>query len=87
MMPVTRSYRTSDYGHYLGDVRVWGHYTGFSPDMSTGFLFGLKLPTGSTNVKFRSGPDQGELVDPTLQPGRAPRMNSWARITSMTSVR
>ena len=60
---------TSDYGHYLSDLRVVGRYTGFSPDMSSGFLFGLKLPTGSTNVKFRSGPDQGMLVDPTLQPG------------------
>ena len=31
----------------LGDVRLKGFYTGFSPDMSTGVDFGLKLPTGS----------------------------------------
>lgn len=31
----------------LGDTRVKGIYTGFSPDMSTGITFGLKLPTGS----------------------------------------
>lgn len=31
----------------LGDVRLLGMYTGFSPDMSTGVLFGTKLPTGS----------------------------------------
>jgi len=30
----------------LGDVRVLGTYTGFSPDMSTGISAGLKLPTG-----------------------------------------
>jgi hypothetical protein len=30
----------------LGDVRVTGRYTGFSADMSTGVIFGLKLPTG-----------------------------------------
>jgi len=29
-----------------GDVRLVGMYTGFSPDMSTGFTFGVKLPTG-----------------------------------------
>ncbi len=31
----------------LGDIRVEGIYTGFSPDMSTGINFGFKLPTGS----------------------------------------
>lgn len=30
----------------FGDVRLMGVYTGLSPDMSTGFTFGLKLPTG-----------------------------------------
>ncbi|MGA2711023.1 MAG: hypothetical protein ABSF86_21770 [Steroidobacteraceae bacterium] len=30
----------------LGDVRVLGTYTGFSPDMSTGLSVGMKLPTG-----------------------------------------
>jgi len=32
----------------LGDVRVNGIYSGFSKDMSSGIIFGLKLPTGST---------------------------------------
>ncbi len=31
----------------LGDIRVEGVYTGFSPDLSSGLTFGLKLPTGS----------------------------------------
>ena len=30
----------------LGDVRLKGIYTGFSPDMSLGLTFGVKLPTG-----------------------------------------
>lgn len=31
----------------FGDVRLQGIYTGFSPDLSGGLTFGLKLPTGS----------------------------------------
>ncbi|HEY2177946.1 MAG TPA: hypothetical protein VGH15_05135 [Caulobacteraceae bacterium] len=30
----------------MGDVRLTGVYSGFSPDKSTGITFGLKLPTG-----------------------------------------
>lgn len=33
----------------LGDVRLMGVYTGFSDDMSSGLLFGTKLPTGDYN--------------------------------------
>ena len=31
----------------LGDISIEGIYSGFSPDLSSGLLFGLKLPTGS----------------------------------------
>jgi hypothetical protein len=31
----------------IGDLRLEGIYTGFSPDMSAGVTFGLKLPTGN----------------------------------------
>jgi len=31
----------------LGDIRLEGIYTGLSPDLSSGLLFGLKFPTGS----------------------------------------
>jgi hypothetical protein len=38
-----------DFTHgAVGDVRIKGRYTGFSPDMSTGITFGVKLPTGDT---------------------------------------
>ena len=30
----------------LGDIRLMGVYSGFSPEMSTGALFGVKLPSG-----------------------------------------
>ncbi|HWA31329.1 MAG TPA: hypothetical protein VG867_09530 [Rhizomicrobium sp.] len=30
----------------LGDIKLMGVYSGFSPDMSTGVIFGVKLPTG-----------------------------------------
>ncbi len=53
-IPVTSRYVVTDDGAGLeharhtglGDVRVMGVYSGFSKDMSTGLLFGLKLPTG-----------------------------------------
>jgi hypothetical protein len=31
----------------VGDLRLEGYYTGFSPDLSSGLTFGLKLPTGN----------------------------------------
>jgi hypothetical protein len=31
----------------LSDIRIEGIYSGFSADMSTGLIFGLKLPTGT----------------------------------------
>ncbi len=36
----------------LGDLMVEGVYSGFSPDMSTGISFGLKLPTGNYTGPF-----------------------------------
>lgn len=32
----------------LGDIRLQGFYTGLSDDLSTGFTFGVKLPSGSS---------------------------------------
>jgi hypothetical protein len=34
----------------IGDIEIMGMYTGFFKDMSTGIMFGLKLPTGSFNT-------------------------------------
>jgi hypothetical protein len=48
-----RYFRTTDpdntgafrYGA-LGDIKLMGVYSGFDPDMSSGVIFGVKLPTG-----------------------------------------
>jgi len=58
----SRNFKTTDadgvsvdsYDHAsLGDIQLNGIYTGASDDMSTGFTFGLKLPTGdSTYANF-----------------------------------
>lgn len=50
-----RTFRTADAAgnvitkrwSQFGDVRLRGIYTGFSPDLSAGLTFGVKLPTGS----------------------------------------
>jgi hypothetical protein len=36
----------------LGDIRLMGVYSGFSPDMSTGVIFGAKLPTGDNSYPY-----------------------------------
>ena len=46
----------------LGDIRLKGIYTGFTPDLSAGLTFGLKLPTGSYNR-------DGDIVDRDTQIG------------------
>lgn len=53
----------------LGDVRITARYQGFSADLSSGVLIGLKLPTGTINDTFSSGPTAGEPVDRGLQLG------------------
>jgi hypothetical protein len=39
----------------LGDIRVRGIYTGFSPDMSTGLTLGVKLPSGNYTYNDANG--------------------------------
>ncbi|HSC48494.1 MAG TPA: hypothetical protein VLG68_10455 [Gammaproteobacteria bacterium] len=53
----------------LSDVRLLARYAGFANDMSTGFTFGLKLPTGSHDTTFAAGPQAGQRLDRSLQPG------------------
>lgn len=60
---------SSSHSDSLSDARLLAHYSGFSPDMSTGLLFGLKLPTGAQDVNFSTGPATGEALDRSLQPG------------------
>lgn len=53
----------------IGDLRVLGRYQGFSPEHDWGVQFGLKLPTGKTNVNFNGGPQVDQPLDRGLQPG------------------
>src|ERR1700678_2659806 len=54
-VPLTNRYFRTDVGGgdvesfshaALGDIKLMGVYSGFSEDMSTGVIFGFKLPTG-----------------------------------------
>jgi hypothetical protein len=67
-LPVThRGFLTADSGSpeefdhtSLGDVRLMATYSGFSPDMSTGVIVGVKLPTGdATYANFDSDVEIG----------------------------
>jgi hypothetical protein len=53
----------------IGDVRVVGRYLGLTADHSLGVQLGLKLPTGSFDNTFISGPEAGQPLDRGLQPG------------------
>lgn len=53
----------------IGDLRIVGRYQGFDPQRGTGMLFGLKLPTGNFTDSFASGPQQGNIVDRSVQLG------------------
>ena len=56
-IPTTNRTLTTDTGAYagivpfnsadVGDIEIMGMYTGFFKDMSTGLIFGVKLPTGT----------------------------------------
>jgi hypothetical protein len=60
---------STSHAKSLGDVRLLGRYRGLSDDKSTGLQFGIKLPTGSIDNNFISGPQEGEPLDRGLQPG------------------
>jgi hypothetical protein len=55
----------------LGDIKLIGAYQGILPNHNLGVQLGVKLPTGhyGTDVKFESGPNAGEPLDASLQPG------------------
>ena len=53
----------------IGDLRVMARYTGLDAQRTTGFEFGLKLPTGRFTSTFRTGPQTGEPLDRGLQLG------------------
>jgi hypothetical protein len=60
---------SSSSDNSIGDIRVIGTYSGFSPDKTAGIIVGVKLPTGSTDANFNSGAAAGTPLDPSLQIG------------------
>jgi len=53
----------------IGDIRLIGHYNGFSGDKTAGIIFGVKLPTGDYNANFTTGVNARQTLDPGLQLG------------------
>lgn len=62
---------TTSRSSSLGDIKLIGSYQGLLPTRNLGIQLGVKLPTGhyGTHVKFNGGPDAGEPLDASLQPG------------------
>lgn len=75
--------RLSELG--LADIRIMGMYTGFSADMSTGVMFGVKLPTG--NDTYFHDPDteigtgSTDLLLGLYHFGRLFRSSNWTWTT------
>jgi hypothetical protein len=55
----------------LGDIKLIGSWQGWLPTHNLGLQLGVKLPTGhyGTDIKFDSGPNAGQPLDASLQPG------------------
>ena len=49
----------------VGDIEVMGMYTGFFKDMSTGVIFGLKLPTGTYTAAASTAIPRSDRAAPT----------------------
>ena len=70
----------------LGDVRLKAIYTGFSPDLSTGITFGVKLPTGdSSYANFdpdtQIGSGSTDLLLGAYHLGALTQDNQWSWFT------
>ena len=55
----------------IGDAKLIGTYRGILDSHNLGIQLGVKLPTGSyyDSVKFSTGPNTGQPLDASLQPG------------------
>ncbi len=69
--PATPAELTGSHSSSLGDMKLIGSYQGFLPTHNLGVQVGVKLPTGRSGdaVHFNAGPDAGEPLDASLQPG------------------
>lgn len=72
------TYRVSDFA----DLQITGVYTGFSRDLSTGLIFGLKLPTGNFAAKgfdrdTQLGSGSTDLILGVFHRGMITGDNAW----------
>lgn len=83
---VYRTFKTGEPATFnwgdLGDIRVKGIYTGFSPDLSTGVNFGFKLPTGNythdgVDRDTQIGTGSTDLLLGGFHRGNLGRNNRW----------
>jgi hypothetical protein len=71
------------FDHFgLGDVRIKGIYTGFSPDLSSGLTLGLKLPTGDFKESgfdrdTQIGTGSTDILLGAFTRGQMPGFGSW----------
>ena len=71
----------------FGDVRLRGIYSGFSPDMSTGITFGVKLPTGdyaypNFDRDTAIGTGSTDILLGVFHTGRLSANNTWSWFSS-----
>ena len=69
--PAVSAELSGSHSSSLGDMKLIGSYQGFLPTHNLGVQVGMKLPTGRSGdaVHFNQGPDAGEPLDASLQPG------------------
>jgi hypothetical protein len=72
----------------VGDVEVTGMYTGFSQDMSTGIIFGLKLPSGTYTASgldrdTQIGTGSTDLILGAYHRGLITGDNAWQYFTQI----
>lgn len=62
---------SNSHSSTLGDIKLVASYQGLLPTHNFGLQLGVKLPTGSygSTINFYNGPDAGEPLDASLQPG------------------
>jgi hypothetical protein len=72
----------------FGDLEVMGIYTGFSQDLSTGVMFGLKLPTGTYTANgldrdTQLGTGSTDLILGAFHRGLITGDNAWQYFTQI----
>jgi hypothetical protein len=81
------TYRVSD----LADMEIMGMYTGFFKDMSTGLIFGLKLPTGNYTAPgfdrdTQLGSGSTDLILGGFHRGMITGDNAWQYFTQVRAL-